>query len=136
MQRVDFTYGVERESAIPGGRAWRHGTAIRGEDVMRIQTRFGREVRRRRHALRMTLDQLAEEAELSPNYLGSIENGKRDPSLSTVQRIADAFGVSIGELVGDREEVTTEGREAAKLFDAAPRSVQASIIAMLRNRGA
>lgn len=101
---------------------------------MRIQTRFGREVRRRRRALGMTLDQFAEEAELSPNYLGSIENGQRDPSLSTVQRLADAFGVSIGELVGDREEFTAEVREAAKLFDSAPRSVRASVMAMLRKQ--
>ena len=102
---------------------------------MRIQTRFGREVRRRRRALGMTLDQFAEEAELSPNYLGSIENGQRDPSLSTVQRLADAFGVSIGELVGDREERTAEVREAAKLFDIAPRNVRASVLAILRNTG-
>jgi transcriptional regulator with XRE-family HTH domain len=102
---------------------------------MKVQTRFGREIRRRRRALGMTLDQFAEEAELSPNYLGSIESGKRDPSLSTIQRLADAFGVSVGELVGDREEFTPEVREAVKLFDSAPRSVRASVMAMLRKGG-
>ena len=101
-------------------------------DIMRIQTRFGNAVRRRRRALGMTLNQLAEEAELSPNYLGSLENGQRDPSLSTVQRLADAFRVSVGELVGDREELTGEIREAAELFDRAPRDVRASVKAMLR----
>jgi transcriptional regulator with XRE-family HTH domain len=103
---------------------------------MRIQTRFAREVRKRRQARGMTLDQLAEEAELSPNYLGSIESGKRDPSLSTVQRLADAFGVSIGELVGDRDAFTADVREAAKLFADAPRSVRASVITLLRSAGA
>lgn len=102
---------------------------------MRVQTRFGREVRRRRHALGLTLDLLAEMAELSPNYLGSIETGKRDPSLSTVQRIADAFGVSIGELFGDREGITAEVREAAKLFADAPPHVRESVVTILRNAG-
>ncbi len=101
---------------------------------MKVQTRFGREVRRRRLALQMTLEQLAEEAELSPNYLGSIETGQRDPSLSTVQRIADAFGVSVGELVGDREELPAEVRDAAKLFNNAPASVRAEVMARLRKR--
>jgi transcriptional regulator with XRE-family HTH domain len=83
----------------------------------------------------MTLDQLAEEAELSPNYLGSIETGKRDPQLSTVQKIADAFGISIGELVGDGEELTPEVRAAAKLFAEAPSNVQASVVEILRIAG-
>lgn len=109
--------------------------ATRDGDIMRIQTRFAREVRKRRQARGMTLDQLAEEAELSPNYLGSLESGKRDPSLSTVQRLADAFGVSIGELVGDRDAFTADVREAAKLFADAPRSIRVPVITLLRSVG-
>src|SRR5687767_11156911 len=54
---------------------------------------FGREVRRRREAAGMTLEDLAESSELSPNYIGQIETGKRDPSLATMESLAEALDV-------------------------------------------
>lgn len=41
---------------------------------------FGREVRRRRLAQGLTLDALSAVADLTANYIGSIEAGQRDPT--------------------------------------------------------
>lgn len=59
---------------------------------------FGKTVRSRREALKMTLEELAERAGLTPNYINEIENGHRDPSLSTVFSIAEGLGVEPGDL--------------------------------------
>jgi transcriptional regulator with XRE-family HTH domain len=59
--------------------------------------------------------ELAERAGCSVSYLSMLENSKRDPTLSTVQKISDALGVPIeilfflaadnGELAGINKEL-------------------------------
>jgi transcriptional regulator with XRE-family HTH domain len=66
-----------------------------------LATAFGRKIRRLRTALGWTVAVLAERAGLSPNYLGAIEIGTREPSLSAIAAVAGALGVSIGELFGE-----------------------------------
>jgi transcriptional regulator with XRE-family HTH domain len=46
----------------------------------------------------LTLERLGEAAGLTPNYIGNIEAGQRDASLSSMSRIARAFGWPTGEL--------------------------------------
>jgi transcriptional regulator with XRE-family HTH domain len=93
---------------------------------------FGREVRRRRKALGLTLEELAERADLTPNYLGTVEAGKRDPSLSTVMGIAHGLRVPAGELLGGATELGPAGVEAGKLYEEAAPDVQAAVLALLR----
>jgi transcriptional regulator with XRE-family HTH domain len=93
---------------------------------------FGREVRRRREALGLTLEQLAESSSLTPNYIGTIENGKRDPSLSTVLALARGLRVPPAELFGGVEDLTPAATEAGRLFDAAPPEVQEAVLQILR----
>jgi transcriptional regulator with XRE-family HTH domain len=93
---------------------------------------FGETVRRRRKALGLTLEQLAERSELSTNYLGTVENGHRDPSLSTVERIARALGAAPGELLGSSREFGPAASEAARLFESAPTDVQDALLQLLR----
>jgi len=61
---------------------------------------FGAEVRRRRESLGWTLPELAKRSGLTSNYIGSVEIGLRDPSMSTVVKIAKGFGVPLSELLG------------------------------------
>ncbi|MCC6649430.1 MAG: helix-turn-helix transcriptional regulator [Polyangiaceae bacterium] len=96
---------------------------------------FGKAVRRRRQALGLTLEEFAERASLSTNYVGTIENGRRDPSLSAVTAIAKALGVSASELLGARV-ATGEALELARLFDAVPGEHQAPLLALVRSRAA
>ena len=93
---------------------------------------FGREVRRRREALGLTLEQLAESSKLTPNYIGTIENGKRDPSLSTVVSLARGLRIAPAELFGGIEDLSPAATEAGQLFDAAPPEVQEAVLQILR----
>ncbi len=61
---------------------------------------FGAEVRRRRESLGWTLPELAKRSGLTANYLGAVEMGLRDPSMSTLVKIAKGFGVPLSELLG------------------------------------
>jgi len=44
---------------------------------------------------------LADKAKMSYTYLCNLEQGKADPSLSTLKRLAKALGVRVVELVRD-----------------------------------
>jgi transcriptional regulator with XRE-family HTH domain len=93
---------------------------------------FGREVRRRRGALGLTLEQLAERSGLTPNYIGTVENGHRDPSLSTVLALAKGLGVSPGELIGGVGDLSSISTEAATLIETLTPEVQSAMLELLR----
>jgi len=104
----------------------RHASATLGH------VSFGQTVRRRREALGITLEELAERSKLSPNYVGSVENGRRDPSLSTVLALAKGLRVPAGELVGGVKELSSEALEAGRLFDGASPELQDVALRLLR----
>ena len=95
--------------------------------------KFGHEIRRRRKGIGMTLEQLAERSGLTPNYVGTIEMGKRDPSLSTVIALARGLSVAPGELIGGMARLSSSALEAARLFDGAPPDTQEAILRLLRS---
>jgi transcriptional regulator with XRE-family HTH domain len=74
---------------------------------------FGREVRRRRHAQGLTLDALGEAAGLTLQYVGSIEAGRRDPSISSMTKIAAGLGAPLAEMLG-APEMSAETLEGAR----------------------
>lgn len=81
----------------------------------------------------MTLEQLAEASRLTPNYIGTIENGKRDPSLSTVMSLAKGLRVSAAELLGGVQDLSPAATEAGLLYDGAPADVQDAVLQLLRS---
>jgi transcriptional regulator with XRE-family HTH domain len=93
---------------------------------------FCTEVRRRRLEAGLTLEQLAERSGLTPNYIGTIENGKRDPSLSTVIAIAAGLSVQPGELFGGVPGLTAAGMEAAQLYEKVAPELQSAVSGLLR----
>jgi transcriptional regulator with XRE-family HTH domain len=93
---------------------------------------FCREVRRRREALGLTQDELAEKSGLTPNYIGTIENGKRDPSLSTMTSIAKGLGLQLGELFGPLPDISPEAHEMARIFETATPELQVALLGLLR----
>jgi len=99
--------------------------------------RFGREIRRRRKALGLTQDALAERARISPHFVSAIENGHtRDPSLSTLQALARGLATSVGDLVDSAREVpglSPLGAEVGRMFDAMPEDAQTAIVTILRS---
>jgi transcriptional regulator with XRE-family HTH domain len=99
----------------------------------RLFSQFGQEIRRRREALNLTIEQFAERAELTVGFVGSIENGLRDPSLSTLTKLAHGLGISMGVLLGPGPPLSREAFDFAKLFDKAPRDIQAGQLLILRS---
>ena len=92
---------------------------------------LGRELRRRRHALGFTLEALGEVVGLTANYIGGIELGQRDPSLSTMMRIGHGLGIQAGELLG-LPDMSADSIEAARLLSTLPHEVREPIVGGLR----
>ncbi|MGN6579850.1 MAG: helix-turn-helix domain-containing protein [Bordetella sp.] len=70
---------------------------------MDIATAFGRVLRQLRKKAGLTQEQLGFEAHLERNYISMLERGERQPSLSTVFKLAKPLHVEpekIVELVG------------------------------------
>ncbi len=61
--------------------------------------RIGQRVRAAREDLNWTLDFLAERTGIQAPNLSRLESGKHLPSLPTLERVADALGISIAELL-------------------------------------
>lgn len=93
---------------------------------------LGRQIRRRREALGMTLDQLSDKSGVTPNYIGTIETGKRDPSISTLVNIASGLDTSLGELLGLAPRLSPSSMALAKLFDQVVVDVQTAVLLLLR----
>jgi transcriptional regulator with XRE-family HTH domain len=56
-------------------------------------------LRRKRHDLKMTQEELAERAGLSARYVGAIERGDKAASVTVLGQIAEALGLEPGELL-------------------------------------
>ncbi len=93
---------------------------------------LGKEIRRRRQALGLTLEQLAERSGLSPHYLSTVETDRRDPSVSSVTNIAKGLGCPPGELLGGVRDLSAAGYEAGRLFEGAPEDVREGVLRILR----
>ena len=52
-------------------------------------------IRRYRNQRRLTLEIVSGIAGMSPQHLSEIESGKRDPRLSSIERIADAMELTV-----------------------------------------
>ena len=68
------------------------------------QLAFGRNIRRLREALRLTQESLAAESGLDRSYIGGIERGERNPSLSAILRLASVLNVPPGHLFAGLDE--------------------------------
>ena len=78
--------------------------AVRGGTEKRLELAIGREVRALRRQLGLTVADLGEATGLSAGMLSKIENGLTSPSLTTLQSVAHALGVSISTLLRRFEE--------------------------------
>jgi len=64
-----------------------------------------------RDARGWTQEQLAERAAIQRSYLGDLELGRRNPSVRTLVKVANAFGIAVAELLeGGRKDRTARGQ--------------------------
>jgi transcriptional regulator with XRE-family HTH domain len=72
----------------------------------------GREIRRHRQNLRLSQEQLAERAGLHRNYVGFLERGERNASLTTLFAVARSLGITLGELLAGVSAESKHRRES------------------------
>ena len=61
--------------------------------------KFGQKVRKLRKQKDLTQEKLAELTGIDYSYLNLIENGKRNPSLKVIAKLARVLGVPLDDLV-------------------------------------
>ena len=59
---------------------------------------FGKAVRKRRKKLGISQEKLAEKAKLHRTYIGMIERGEKNLTLTNIEKLATALNCSISEL--------------------------------------
>lgn len=110
----------------------RNTTGSPGQPKKDHRIEFGQELRRRRQEMNLTLEQLADRANITANYIGAIERGRRDPSMSTIQQLAHGLGIPSGALLGSEPSFRADTIEFARLFDRAPPEIQEGQLLILR----
>lgn len=60
---------------------------------------FGKHLMELRKEKDLTQEELASRCDLNRNYVGSIERAEKNPSLTTLVKLADGLGVSRAELL-------------------------------------
>lgn len=64
-----------------------------------ISSKFAENFKRIRIKKKLSQGDIARALEVHRAYVSGIENGKRNPTLATIQKLADALGVSADELL-------------------------------------
>jgi transcriptional regulator with XRE-family HTH domain len=70
---------------------------------MDVRKRVGLAVQRHRHHKGLSQEELAHTADIHQAYLSDVENGKRNPSILVLERIALGLGVDIEEFFRRRK---------------------------------
>jgi two-component system response regulator len=100
-----------------------------------LKTTLGVAIKNERSALRLSQEQLAERAGLHRTYISDVERGTRNPSIATVERLADALELPISVLF-DRASHADESRDVVEvlLVEDDPRDLQLALRAFERAR--
>lgn len=70
---------------------------------MDVRARVGRNVRRARHDRGLSQEELADRAAVHQTYLSGVERGRRNPTVTVLQKIAEALDLDIEDLVKRQE---------------------------------
>lgn len=77
-------------------------------------TAFARNLRRARRSHDLSQEALAAKAGLGAKHISEIERANKDPRLTTVLRLADALGMTAGELMSGFDEERARRSEDAR----------------------
>lgn len=64
-----------------------------------IFKKLGQNLKRIREEKGMTQGDICRALDIDRGFISSIENGKRNPTLSTLKKIADVLGIAVDELL-------------------------------------
>lgn len=63
-----------------------------------ITIQFGQQVQKLRKVLGISQEEFAYRCNINRTYMGAIERGEKCPSLQTIAKIANGFGISLKQL--------------------------------------
>ncbi len=66
--------------------------------------RFADALRRLRQEKGLSQEELAEKADLHRNYVGSVERGERNVGVDNMERLAQALGVELVDMLGRSDD--------------------------------
>ena len=69
---------------------------------MDVRVRVGLNLQKARRRKGVSQEELAHLAKVHQTYLSGVERGKRNPTVTVLQRIAEALGADIEDLVSGR----------------------------------
>lgn len=72
---------------------------------MKAQEQLGMRVKFLRKQKHWSQEDLALESNINKNYICDLENGRRNPSLDILERLADAFSITLQELFKGIESI-------------------------------
>lgn len=69
---------------------------------------FGKVLQRLRKAKELSQDELSFRSQLDRTFISRLEGGLRQPTISTIIRLAEALGVSAASIVAEVEDALNE----------------------------
>jgi len=72
---------------------------------------FGKVLQRLRKAKRLSQEELSFRSQLDRTFISRLEGGLRQPTLSTIIRLAEALGVSAASMVAEVENLLNEDKQ-------------------------
>ena len=82
---------------------------------MTIQEKIGRAIIRIRKHLGLSQEQFAYDADVDRRYLSDVENGKRNISISVIERISNSLGIKPSTLLYEAEQEEKEQNSISEL---------------------
>lgn len=77
------------------------------EERCNKMSQLGTNIKVERKRQNISLQDLASRVQVSTSFLSQIENGKNEPSLTTLKRISTCLGVTVSKLLGEDESIRT-----------------------------
>jgi len=70
-----------------------------------IEEQLGKRIRYLRKLKKKSIEDLALDSNINKNYLGDLENGRRNPTLKMLEKIANGLEITISELTKGLESL-------------------------------
>ena len=71
---------------------------------MSLQQKLGLTIIKLRKEIGLSQEKFALEADIDRRYMSDLENGRRNPSLEIIEKIAKRLGISISDLFSEVEK--------------------------------
>ena len=72
--------------------------------LTKLDSAFGKILKSRRQSINLSQERLGLDSDLSRSYISDLENGKKDPSLFTIFKLADALKVKPSFFINEVEQ--------------------------------